>query len=128
MPTKYIAIAIALLVSHSSIFFVGYFKKGEVEADRTTEAIAEAVKKEAIIQEDLIDIGLKQADEEVKIKVVTKIVEKEIIKNVKKYVLVDMCYSPDGVRSINQALGYSESKSNSKSIGALSRNGEGKVW
>lgn len=119
MPTKYIAIAVMFALYSGGVFYAGYFKKGEVEANKTTVAISEAIEKEAETQKDLITIGLDQADKEVEIKVVTKIVTKEVIKNVKKFILVDMCYSPDGVYAINQALGYTKSKSNGKSIKAL---------
>ena len=121
MPTKYIAIGLALLLSHSAMFFAGYFKKGETEAEKTTVAITEAVEKEAETQLDLIDIGLTQADKEIEIKVVTKIIEKEVVKNVEKFIVVDMCYSSGGVQRINQALGYTKSESNSKSTETLSK-------
>lgn len=125
---KYIVIGLALLLSHTAIFYAGYFKKGEVEANKTTVAIAEAVEVEAETQADLIDIGLEQADKEIEIKVVTKVIEKEVIKNVKKFIIVDMCYSNDGVQRINQALGYSKSESNSKPISSLSGNWESGFW
>ena len=127
MPSKYIAIAIALLVSHSSVFIAGYYKKGETEAEKTTVAITEAVEKEAKTQDSLIEIGLEQADKEIDIKVITKVIEMEVIKNVEKYVLVDMCYSDDGVQSINKALGYSKGKGDEKLISSLSRSWESEI-
>lgn len=119
MQTKYIVIALALALSHTSVFFAGYFKKGETEAEKTTVAITEAIGEEVKVQGDLIDIGLEQADKEVEIKVVTKVIEKEVIKNVKKFILVDMCYSSDGVQRINQALGYTKGESNTKPVSSL---------
>ena len=108
MPTKYIAIGLALLLSHSAIFFAGYFKKGETEANKTTEAIVEATEKEIKVQVDLIDIGLEHADKEIEIKVVEKIIEKEVKVYVERFKDNDSCYDADGVQLINQALGYSE--------------------
>jgi len=116
MPTKYIAIGLALLLSHSATFFAGYFKKGETEAEKTTVAITKAVEKEAETQSDLIDIGLDHADKEIEIKVVERIVEKEVVKYVERFNDTDICYDPDGVQLINQALGYAEGKNNAEHV------------
>lgn len=116
MPTKYIAIGLALILSHSAIFFAGYFKKGETEASKTTEAVVEATEKEIKVQVDLIDIGLEHADKEIEIKVVEKIIEKEVKVYVDRFKDTDTCYDTDGVRLINQALGYSKGENNAEHV------------
>ena len=117
MPTKYIAIGLALLLSHSAIFFAGYFKKGEVEAKETTEAIIETTEKETKVQVDLIDIGLEHADKEVEIKVTEEMIKIEAKKYAEEHFNnTDSCYDPIGVQLINQALGYSESENNSEHV------------
>jgi len=112
MPTKYIYILIALLATHTTVFFAGYFKKGEVEANKTTIAITEKVKKVAKVQNELIEIGLEYADEKIDIKVQNRLNEEEVQRRVKELTTNISCVTPAGVQSINKALGYSEGENN----------------
>ena len=112
MPTKYIYILVALLATHTAIFFAGYFKKGEVEAEKTTVAITEKVKEVVKVQDDLIEIGLEHADEVIDIKVQNRLNEEEVQRRVKELINNITCVTPAGVRNINKALGYSGSENN----------------
>jgi len=114
MPTKYIYMIVALLATHTAIFYAGYFKKGEVEANKTTVAVIDKIKEVVKVQDDLVDIGLEHAGEEIDIKVQNKLNEAEVKRRVKEYIASNNCLTPAGVRSISKALGYSESESNGK--------------
>lgn len=109
---KYLIIGVALLVTHAAVFFMGYFKKGEVEAEKTTVAVIEKVEEVTETQSDLIDIGLDAADEELDIKVQNKLNEEEVNRRVKDYIASHSCLTPAGVRSISKALGYSGAEDN----------------
>ena len=116
MPTKYIVIALALLLSHTSIFFAGYYKRGETEAEKTTVAITEAIEAEIEVQDDLIEIGLDHADKEIAVKVEERLIKKEVKEHVKEINDTDICYANDGVQLINQALGYTKSENNTEHV------------
>ncbi len=114
---KYLIIGIALLLSHTAIFYAGYFKKGEVEAGKTTEAVIEATEKEVKVQVDLIDIGLEHADKDIENKVTERMIKKEAKDYAEKHFKNnDICYDTDGVQLINQALGYSKGENNAEHV------------
>lgn len=112
---KYIAIAVMFGLYSVSVFYAGYFKKGAVEAEKTTEVVLEAIEAEVVVQDDLIDIGLKHADVEVDIKVQNRLNEEEVKRRVKDYIASNSCLTPAGVRRIDKALGYPKGKNNKKS-------------
>jgi len=93
-------------------FFAGTQYNKAKEAEKTTIALTEKVKKVAKVQDELIDIGLEHADEEIDIKVQNRLNEEEVQRRVKELTTNISCVTPAGVQSINKALGYSASENN----------------
>ena len=114
MIQKYLIQAGLFALSLVLAFFAGTQYNKANEAEKTTVAVIEKVEKVAETQGALIEIGLEHADKEIDIKVQNRMIEEEVNRRVKELTINVTCITPDGVRSISKALGYSGSEDNSK--------------
>lgn len=114
MLSKYLVPVIAGIVSLLLAFFAGMQYNAASEAEKVTEVVLEKIKEVVEVQDDLVDIGLDHADEEIDIRVQNRLIEEEVKRRVKEFTVSDSCLTPSGVLSISQALGYSEAENNEK--------------
>jgi len=104
---KYMLIAAAsiLIVVAFTFYKMGYSKRGEVEATRTTQAIEEAVNAAAIEWEAKMSVAIDSAANQAEIKIETQIVTKEVIRYVQSNTDNRLCFNDDELQFIRQASG-----------------------
>ena len=97
--------AIGAVVALAAAFYAGYYKRGEVEAIKTTQAYEAAIQEQSKQWQAKLDKAVISAQEEAMSRAKTKVITKKVKVYVKTKSDNPVCYDAGGLQLISESLG-----------------------
>jgi len=94
----------ALIVTHIAAVSVGWYKRGESEAEAVTKAYQLAVKESASEWQTKLDSAIINAKKEALVKAKSKVVIKKVIEYVKTKPSNPVCYDDTSLQFVSEAI------------------------
>jgi len=105
IPYKKLIIAGITLVAFVAVYYMGYNKRGEVEAIKTTKAYEKAIQEKSKEWQSKLELAVVSAREEAMSRAKGKVVTQKVIEYVETKSTNPVCYDNGGMQLIAESIG-----------------------